>query len=166
MLARPSLVLIGLSGAGKSAVASHLGKALAVPVVEVGSFVRAEAKAKHRNPLEHADEVFRRGAHLHFVARVPASAGSRPLIVVGPRRPEEIRYLREELAPCVVTLLNAPFNVRSLRKFGRSESAGLRHRDSIELSWGFGQTERLADITIDAEQDLRFVISAVREHWG
>lgn len=165
MLPRPSLVLIGLSGAGKSAVASHLGKALDVPVIEVGSFVRAEAKAKHRNPLEHADDVFRRGAYLHFVTRVPV-AGQRPLIVVGPRRPEEIRYLREALTPCVVTFLNASFDVRSLRKFGRASSTGLRHRDSIELSWGFGLTERLADVTIDAEQDLSFVISAVREHWG
>jgi len=161
----PSLVLIGLSGAGKSAVAAWLGKTLSLPVLEVGSFVRAEAKSKNRNPLEYANDTFRRGGFLHFVTQVPGAAPSFPVIIVGPRRPEEIRYLREKVAPCVVTLLEASFDVRSMRKFGRAQSAGLRHRDGIELSWGFDSTRRLADVTVDAEQDFPTVVRDVRDGW-
>jgi hypothetical protein len=142
-----------------------LSQIVRVAVIEVGSFVRSEARANHRTPLEHADEVFRRGAVLHFVSRIGKPKGRRPLIIVGPRRAEELKYLKDVANPATIVALEASFETRYSRKLGGHDSTILWHRDSVEKSWGFEDAVRLADAVVDGEQPLPSVVNSVREAW-
>jgi adenylate kinase family enzyme len=167
-----TLIIVGYSGAGKTTLGSLLHRDTGVPVIEIGKLVRAEAAAQ-TPPLsapEYANQVLSQGNHLHFVKQVVSRhRGSRPLIVVGPRLPQELCYLRAELAPSITMALHTPATVRASRGADLEAQAdgvdGLRIRDQIERSWGLDRTIEMADARFDGLDSPEILAAKVGQLW-
>jgi hypothetical protein len=167
-----TLIIVGYSGAGKTTLGSLLHRDTGIPVIEIGKLVRAEAAAQIP-PLsapEYADWVFSQGDHLRFVRQVVLShRASRPLIVVGPRRPQELGYLRAELAPSITVALHTPAKIRASRGAdleARAEGLdGLRFRDETERTWGLDRTLEMADAIFDGLDSPEILAAKVRQLW-
>jgi cytidylate kinase len=170
------LVLVGLPGAGKSSVARMLAECTDTQIVEVGRFVIAEASTLNSRitPLELAERTFMQQDFHRFVRQ--AAQQVRRVegysIVVGPRLPVELSYLRLQFNEILALGISASDEIRISRRL-RQLGAGsrvdmqenLRSRDSVERSWGIEETLSLCDVVINGEQDLHAVVGAVRTLW-
>jgi len=171
-----SLILVGYPGSGKSSVAAMLVRAAHVPVLEMGDVVRIEAAqdACSGSAIEFADRIFRQGRSTYFAELLlkRVSGEPRPLIVVGPRRPEEVNLLRSSIGPVVCIALIAVEDARRSRqreKLAADSDPELldywQYRDGVERAWGLDLTIQGADILIDASGALMDVAYRVRRAW-
>ena len=90
-----------------------------------------------------------------------------PLIVVGPRRPEEVTFLKDTLGSSIVVALLADLDIRRGRwATGRAgDEATLAERDFIERAWGLDETLDAADVRVDTERPLEATVSDVLDVW-
>lgn len=168
---RTNLVLVGRPGTGRSALGHLLSLASGCPVIEVGNFVRAAAIRRGVTPLEEAQRAFDAGEEYRFVGQAVAAAkaSSLPCIVIGPRRPAELRYIQEALEPVLTIALTVPESVRLHRlkqrpeKYGESQAGW--QRDQVEESWGLSATLRACNTLISTEGPLNKVCSAILNVW-
>jgi adenylate kinase family enzyme len=157
-LTRSSLIIIGHSGAGKTTLADLISRHYRANVIEVGYQVVKEAAQQNRliTPLEYADAKLRAGKYYHFVEQIAACIDyTKPIIIVGPRQVQEIRFFRDILDSTIVIGLDAPNRIRELRRCTPEElrkggSTWLQHRDEVERSWGVENTLKIADVVLDA----------------
>jgi hypothetical protein len=170
------LILIGLSCTGKSSLAFELSVRQRVNVVEIGRIVNEDWLMCPNcvNPLMHADHTFASGAVTKFVCRAVSlqSNLSFPAIWVGPRRPEELEYLRSALlGPIAVIGITAPLYQRERRHSARETSTAtqpysLAFRDAVELAWGVGMTLSMSDFTIHNDGSLEQMAETILRVWG
>lgn len=172
-----SLIVVGYSGSGKSTIAAMLASATKLTALEMGDIVREDAAAHSppREPLAHATAVFESGSVTRFAAMLAerVSGMTRPVIVVGPRRPEEIKLLRAAIGPAVCVGLSVDKATRRKRQRGRLENEfrpdflrSWADRDEVERVWGLDTSLAQADFLIDGGAPLRDVACAVYGVWA
>jgi cytidylate kinase len=171
-----SMILVGYSGSGKSSVASMLARATDLLVLEMGDVVREEAAivSPSVSAIQYANCIFSTKSPTYFALQLAKKIVDvrRPLIIVGPRRPEELEMLRASTEPSVCIALTADEVTRRGRQRERLDGDFdpelLKHwayRDEVERAWGLDLTLRSADFSVDAVGPLRNVVAAVRDIW-
>jgi len=171
-----SLVIVGYPGSGKSTLAKVLGESAGIRVLEMGDLVRREAaeQSPPNEPMEYAAWVFGRRAPTYFVEILLRDLGhaTQPVIVVGPRRPEELDLIRRSIAPVVCLALDVSKSVRRRRQRSRLEgpfhaelTGSWEHRDSVERGWGLDTVINSADHAVNGDEDLDRVAEQARLLW-
>jgi Adenylate kinase and related kinases len=166
-----SIVLVGHSGSGKTTLASLLGSYSGIPVIEVGHRVIKEAAENGVGPLEFADSKIRAGKQLHFVENIISNQQTEnPIMVVGPRLPEEVRFLKAMLGPTLIIGLSAPDKIREIRRCDPSElrkdkPSWLRQRDVVERCWGVDNALQMAHIILDATKSPSELLIQAESIW-
>jgi dephospho-CoA kinase len=172
---RSSIIIVGHSGSGKTTLASILALRSGIQIIEVGHQVIREALDIGITPLEFADAKIREGKQLHFVEQVLADwEPEHPIIVVGPRLPQEVEFLKSALGPTIVIGLEAPDEIREIRRCEPSElrkgkRSWLHHRDMVERSWGADNALNMASVILDATRtpsELVVQVDSIWEEYG
>ncbi|KPM56583.1 hypothetical protein CcI49_00595 [Frankia sp. CcI49] len=165
-----TVVLVGRSGVGKSTTANVLAELTGRALVEVGDVVRSGAVQAGRSPLDHARQVIGSGDETHFVRRAIDEVRRRgPSVIVGPRLPAELAYLRRELPPVLAIGLLLPTAQRWARIARRSSAfdpAAQAVRDEIEENWGLARTLADCDWRISTVGSPRAVVVECLRHWS
>lgn len=170
---RASIIIVGPSGAGKSTLARALGKRTGLPIVEIGFYVKAEARVNTPDlePINYADKLFAAGRYLHFVESLAkANLLGAPAIVVGPRLPQELRFVREVVRYSISVGLSVPAGVREKRRPDLCVSCPddrtwLSYRDEIEFGWGVHRTSKQVDILLDGQAPVQLLANVAWEEW-
>jgi adenylate kinase family enzyme len=169
--AHTTLILVGRAGSGKSTVGPILAQRTGFPLLEIGELVRRQADQYGRSALEHARQTFAQGQHSEFVA-IAVSETKRlglPCIVSGPRRPDELQYLRAKLQPTVAIGLSVSDAERDWRLDKRDQTDGRvtdrNHRDAIEEAWGIGRTIDACDFQVSSHGQPEAVAAQCLELW-
>lgn len=170
---RSSLIITGHSGAGKTTLANLLSRYTGASVIEVGYHVVNEAAQQPRkvSALEYADAKLRAGKNYHFVEQIAANFDfTEPVIIVGPRQVQELRFFRDILDSSIIIGLDASPQVRKIRRCDPAEvqteaPTWLQHRDEVERSWGAENTLRIADVMLDATKTPSHLLIQVARVW-
>lgn len=168
-----SLIIIGPSGAGKSTLASLVARLTGLQVVEIGQHVKLEANslAPSDSPVDYADRIFAAGKYLHFVETVAGlNLLSKPTIVVGPRLPQELRFLRDHLGVSYAIGLDVPASTRERRRpdlktLISAEKTWLSYRDQLEFGWGVDSTTKKADLVFEGLFPAQPLALTVLKEW-
>ncbi|MBY8878985.1 AAA family ATPase [Actinacidiphila acidipaludis] len=172
-----SLVIVGYPGSGKSTLGSLMGRFTGHRVVEMGDVVRSAAASQSppMPPMEYADLVFtEKDRPLHFAEKLIAGLRDHddPLIVVGPRRTEELAVLRDVLAPVLVVGLRVDTAIRRRRQRARLRRAfrpamltEWEERDEVERGWGLDTTLAFADHVFDSGVPVEELAQNVLRVW-
>jgi hypothetical protein len=163
------VIIAGHSGAGKTTLAGMLGMRTGFAVAELGHIVRAEARAHGvQPPLLYADSIFCQGAGTHFAAQLARRSPGGSLIIVGPRRPDEVDLIQHRLGRAVIVALRTPERVRAERR-GRSEQISddrwLERRDEIEVGWGLERLVSSADLLLDGTLPTQELADVLLHEW-
>ena len=147
-----------------------LGMRTGFAVAELGHIVRAEARAHGAQPpLVYADSIFCHGAGTHFAAQLARRSPGGSLIIVGPRRPDEVDLIQHRLGRAVVVGLRTPERVRTKRRTGPSEQISddrwLERRDEIEVGWGLEQLVSSADLLLDGTLPTQELADVLLHEW-
>lgn len=155
------LIIVGLTGSGKSTLAKHLANVTGTPIIEVGQIVMRDAAAcrKCNSPPEHASHLIGSGNYFRFVEKVVKAVGDYgvPTIIVGPRHPLEVEFLRQSLRVPLIMGLDLPDSVRRFRYELPSDVRNVvkdkvefYKRDALERSWGARYSLYMAQALLDA----------------
>lgn len=159
------ILVAGLHSVGKSTLAVHLAAALDGHVIEMGDIVRNEAaKRGSRNLVRLAERLLANDPL--FIARVAAAVahlGPQPAIIVGPRTPFEMSYLREQFPDALVVAIQAPVELRESRWRERQVSFTdtWTEREWQESAWGTARLVTSADLILNASEDLDSKVHSV-----
>jgi adenylate kinase family enzyme len=165
-----TLVLVGRSGVGKSTTGKGLAAVTGRPLVEISHFVRRGAAGEGRTPLEHARAAVAAGEHTRFVRSAVEEARCRamPCIIVGPRLPAELDFIRRELRPTlsVGMLLPDPERRRRLAfRLDNFDPDTQKERDDVEEKWGIARTLANCDSFVSTDADCRSIVAACLREW-
>jgi adenylate kinase family enzyme len=168
--AHTTLILVGRAGSGKSTIGPILAKRTGLPHVEIGKLVRQQAAMYGRSALEHANRTFAQGQHSEFVAMAVSEANrlGLPCIVSGPRRPDELQYLRAMLDPAVAIGLSVSEEERDWRLDKRhqaNEQSERDRRDVIEEAWGIGRAIDACDFLVPSHGQPEGVAAQCLKLW-
>jgi energy-coupling factor transporter ATP-binding protein EcfA2 len=166
----PSVILVGHSGSGKTTIANALNKATGIEPLELGFVVRKSAAQSMTDPLSHADAVISKGKYLTFVEAALSGHVARPALIVGPRQPQEVKFLRDVLGPSLVVALEAPAFIRSVRRGNIANLecpniAWLSHRDLVERDWGIETIIAEADLRVDSTGTVENIAQMILRAW-
>jgi dephospho-CoA kinase len=158
------ILIVGLSGSGKSTVSDFIKKRFNADVFLSGDIVRDETRRRGlsytpENDSKIADWFNLKGREKLLVKRILSKAkkSKKNLVVLeGFRSDQDLEYLKEmsKTKPFVIAI-KTPFNVRARRllkrkkRFGEDPIKYLRFRDKEEKSHGILQLMKKADYTID-----------------
>lgn len=176
MKANCYLIIVGHHASGKTTLARILAEKHHMQVVEVGAFVIRDSLncPSCDNPLAHADHVFKAHEYLKFVALVTAFIDENGIagntIIVGPRRPEELSYLRARLRHAFAIGLSVPMEVREERAMARASRSNtgvvqFEKRNETETTWGLDQTIEQCDLIVEASPGPDSVAARIEEQW-
>jgi hypothetical protein len=165
-----SLILVGRSGAGKSTTGQGLAMLTGRPLIEIGAFVRRDAAAAGRTPLRQAQKTFASGEYTRFARDAVAAARTQSVacIIVGPRMPVELEFMRRELGPTFSIGLLLPDPERRSRLALRVESSTFPDqpgRDDVEEAWGISRTLADCDSFVYTAADRQTVVNACLREW-
>lgn len=166
-----TLILVGRFGSGKSAIGQVLAKCTGLPHLEIGDLVRRKAAERGRGALEHAQQTFAQGQHAEFVSMAVSEAkqAGLPCIVGGPRRPDELQYLRTMLRPTVAIGLSVSEEERDRRLDERGQTHERRaqrvRRDTIEEAWGIGRAIEACDFLVASSGEVEVAAAQCLELW-
>jgi dephospho-CoA kinase len=163
-MSKKLILIVGLSGSGKSTVSNFIKKRFNADVFLSGDIVRDETK---RRGLSYTPENDSKIAHWFnlkgrenlLVKRMlfKAEKSKKNLIVLeGFRSDQDLKYIKEmsKTKPFVIAI-KAPFNVRARRllkrkkRFDEDPIKYLRFRDKEEKGHGVIKLMKKADYTID-----------------
>lgn len=171
----PALIITGLSGSGKSTVAYEISKQIPAQTIELGHFVLEDARhcQKCHTVLDHANHVFRFGEPTKYaISAVKAiKPTAKALILIGPRLPAELNYLRAQISHSLAIMLDVRDSVRLNRRLISKEkseidSVSCALRDSVERSWGADETLKRADFAINGEMSIDRVAKGMMRLWS
>ena len=156
----PSVIIVGRNRVGKSTAAEYLSQRMDLPVVELGTLVRA-AQAHDCTLSRDTNRAFcelrdRFGSELvvTWVLEAGISAKS-PGIIVGVRDIDSFRGLSKSLPGSVVLAVSAPMALRLTRpQRGSITKAHLITTDRIHESWGLGSIIAAASLYVDNSSSL------------
>jgi adenylate kinase family enzyme len=163
-----SLVLVGRFGVGKTTTGRALADRTGVTFLRDGRRRPSRRERPGCRPTGAGSRALRRCDELTFVREIVAKArlSASVCIVGGPRRPGELRALRESLAPCLAIALILPEEDRWRRLREREDNLEqLRQRDRMEESWGIGQTLAECDVQVSTREDAIVVANKCYELW-
>jgi dephospho-CoA kinase len=163
-MSKKLILIVGLSGSGKSTVSDFIKKRFDADVFLSGDIVRDETK---RRGLSYTPENDSKIAHWFnlkgrerlLVKRMlfKAEKSKKNLVVLeGFRSDQDLKYMKEiSKSRSFVIVIKAPFNVRAKRLLKRKKRFGediikyLRFRDKEEKGHGVIKLMKKADCTID-----------------
>lgn len=171
------LIILGLSGSGKSTVADILARRNSSRTFEIGKYVIADAKGcpQCSTPLDHADHVFRSKEYCRFVSMAVNDARNfrGKVIFVGPRLLQELNFLCSFSDNPTIIGLEIGAHDRELRRMDRKAPMDLpnswsyfRRRDQIERSWGADETLKLSQIILDANDERQTLADQIENFWA
>ncbi len=160
---RPDLVLVGIPGSGKSAVAALIAAARDLPLVEVDDLVEAELGAP-------AEEVFADGEAAYRVVeeRISLAALEGPGVVALASGAVDSAAVREALAGLPVVWLRASVAIATRRlgmnSFGMGPLVAIRNRMDAMLAERAPCYASVATQVVDTDRlTVAEVADAVRE---
>ncbi len=158
------ILIVGLSGSGKSTVSNFIKKRFNADVFLSGDIIRDEIKKRGWKYNKENDSYIANWFNLDrreklLVKRILSKAkkSKKNLVVLeGHRSDQDLKYLKEmsKTKPFVIAI-KTPFNVRARRllkrkkRFDEDPIKYLRSRDKEEKSHGILKLMKKADYTID-----------------
>jgi dephospho-CoA kinase len=163
-MSKKLILIVGLPGSGKSAVADFLKRKFNAGIVHSGDIIREEIRRRGLEYTPKNDALIAHwfhtgGREILVVKRVwnKIRKSNKKLIVIeGLRSEKQLKYMEKiaKIRPVVISVV-ASFKVRVKRelkrgRFGKEESIKyLRFRDKLEKSHGEDKLIKKADYTID-----------------
>lgn len=168
---RTSLILVGSFASGKTTTCGLLSQQTGLPYVDIGDVVRRQAELLGLDPLTYAKNEYTTCNTLVFAKMLleEARRHGKPCIIGGLRRLDELKYLRQHLAPAVAIALTLSDEDRwqrlVRRRFTDDPRQEWTERQALEKRLGFSSTVKACNARLSSDEPPQVVANECLAIW-
>lgn len=165
-----SLIVVGSFATGKTTTGGILSQLTGAPYIDMGTLVQRDAAARGLDLLTHAADQFAEGntAFMESVVDEALTQGI-PCIVAGLRRVDQLRYLKQHLAPAFSVALTLSDDERwrrlTRRRFTEDPRQEWSEREALEESWGIADAIASCDVQLSSAAPAPVVAEECLARW-
>ncbi len=154
-----NVILVGYPGAGKSLFAKLLQERYGYRIIEMGQYVKEACLKKNCSPYECANIFYQTGRETYFAEKLVEERLKYPyddVVIVGPRTPKEIKYLKTYLCQTISIAINSNATTRLCRRAKqtqRKDEFSLWCRDYLESTWDLFSAMKQCDYQINNSEN-------------